>query len=72
MEPRAPKLEMILEYVGPGKGDDAYQLWGCRGAGKGCKRRVKKTKRHCADCLHADDMSETIGDFKNRLDRGNA
>lgn len=71
MEKRSPKLEMILEYVGPGKGPEAYQLWACRGIGKGCNRRVKKTKRHCADCFLPDE-NDTIGEVAKRLQRGDA
>lgn len=66
-----PKLTMIPEYVGPGKGPDAYQLWACRGEKKGCKRHVKKTKRHCPDCFLPDDK-ETVGEVVKRLERGDA
>ncbi len=70
MESRAPKLTMILEYVGPGRGPEAYQLWACRGAAKGCRKHELK-KRHCKDCV-LPDQNDTLGDVATRLERGDA
>lgn len=69
--PKEPELEFIMEWVGPGKGPDAYQMWACRGERKGCKKRVLKTKRHCADCV-LPDMEDTLGEIIKRLERGDA
>jgi hypothetical protein len=68
---KGPELELILEWVGPGKGPDAYQLWACRGERKGCKKRVLKTKRHCADCV-LPNLDDTVGEVMKRLKRGDA
>ena len=65
-----PKLTMILEYVGPGKGPDAYQLWACRGEKKGCKKKQRKNK-HCADCFLPNENA-TIGEVEKRINRGDA
>ena len=70
METRAPKLTMILEWVGPGKGPEAYQLWACRGEKKGCRKKQRKMK-HCADCF-LPDANDTIGEVEKRINRGDA
>lgn len=70
MAAREPKLEMILEYVGPGKGPDAYQLWACRGEAKGCRKHQRK-KRHCANCILPDE-NDTLEEVMTRLKRGDA
>lgn len=62
---------MILEYVGPGKGPDAYQLWACRGESKGCSKKRKKQK-HCAECVACHDMRETLEELLQRMERGDA
>lgn len=61
---------MILEYVGPGKGPDAYQMWACRGEKKGCRKKQRKSK-HCADCFLPDENS-TLGEVVDRIERGDA
>lgn len=65
-------LDLILEYIGgPSRDPNSYQLWACRGAKKGCKKRVNKTKRHCQDCV-LPDMTDTIVEVMKRIERGNA
>lgn len=66
-----PELELILEWVGPGKEPEDYRLYACRGVRKGCKRRVLKTHRHWADCV-LPDLDDTIGEIQKRLQRGDA
>ena len=61
---------MILEYVGPGKGPEAYQLWACRGEKKGCDKHKKKNK-HCADCILPAE-TDTLEEVVKRLGRGDA
>lgn len=70
MGKRAPKLEMILERVGPGNGPEAFQLWACRGARKGCPKKRKKQK-HCPDCI-LPDPNDTLGSVVDRIERGDA
>ena len=62
------QLTMILEYVGPGKGPEAYQLWACRGERKGCRKKQLK-KRHCTDCI-LPELTETLEQVVKRLERG--
>lgn len=64
------KLEMILEYVGPGKDAAAYQLWACRGKKKGCNKFLRR-KKHCKDCILPDE-SDTLEEVTKRLERGDA
>lgn len=72
MTTKKPQLTAIMEYVGPGKGPESYKMWFCRGVSKGCKRRVLKAKRHCENCMEADDDAETLEHIAKRLERGNA
>lgn len=65
-----PKLDMILEKTSAG----SYQLWACRGEGKGCKRntfRDKQFKKHCDDCFLCDPK-DTIGDVMEKMAKGDA
>jgi trimethylamine:corrinoid methyltransferase-like protein len=72
MAAKEADIEFILEYIGgPSRDPNSYQMWACRGAKKGCKKRVKKTKRHCADCV-LPDMEDTVGEVMKRLERGDA
>lgn len=65
------ELETILEWVGPGRGPEAYQMWVCRGEKKGCKKRRLKTKRHCSDCFLPDEK-QTLDQVIKQRDRGDA
>lgn len=48
------------------------RLWGCRGAGKGCERNRYRTRAApCDDCLLAIE-TETLAQFRARLNRGDA
>lgn len=62
-----------LDFIMVRARDDSFQLFACRGAGKGCTRnRFRSTKAPCEDCLPADDPAETVMSFKARLSRGDA
>jgi len=62
----------ILERIKPGKTPDCFQMWACRGAGKGCKRNATRAvAKHCDDCILPDE-NETVENVKKRLDRGDA
>ena len=66
-------LHFTLEKIGPGRGPENYMLFACRGEGRGCPRnKYRQRKKHCDDCLPAADEHETVGQFKARLERGNA
>lgn len=68
----APELQFIMERVRPGNSADCFEMWACRGAGRGCPRnKFRKAKKHCADCVHAD-KGETVGALQKRLRRGDA
>lgn len=72
MPKHEPELDFIMEYVGgPSRDPNSYQLWACRGARKGCTKRVLKTKRHCQDC-YLPNMDDTLGEIMRRLERGDA
>ncbi len=64
-----PELKMIL-FKRRGK----FKLAGCRGEHRGCN--VSLTARSkigpCEFCVVAEDESETLGDFQERLARGDA
>lgn len=69
-------MEFILEWVGRSgtahdNNPENYQLWACRGEKKGCKKRIHKTKRHCADCVLPDENS-TLEQVQKMLERGDA
>lgn len=66
-------LQMILERIAPGGDPDCFQLWACRGEGRGCKRNGhREKKKHCEDCVLAGDPNETLEHLQARLDRGDA
>lgn len=65
-------LKMILERIGPGSGPENFQMWACRGEGRGCKRNThRNAAKHCEDCFLPDE-NETLGDLQKRLKRGDA
>lgn len=62
------KLNMILHK----RSDGHFELYGCVGAGKGCKRNYTRNKGvKCDDCVLADE-NETIEQLYNRMTRGSA
>lgn len=62
------KVDFIMEKTPGGE----LQLWGCRGEGKGCKRnKFRSARKHCQDCVLADNPEETLADFEKRLRLGN-
>lgn len=59
-----PQLVCILEKDGRG----GFDLWGCRGEGRGCTRnKYRARKTHCEDCLLGRE-EETIEQFMKRLE----
>lgn len=69
---QAPKVEFIMERVGPGNTVHDFAMWACRGEGRGCKRNKHRTKaKHCEDCLPTND-NDTVGEIAERLKRGDA
>ena len=65
-------IRMILERIGPGTAPENFQMWACRGEGRGCTRNLhRKSAKHCQDCVLADE-NETIGDLQKRMKRGDA
>lgn len=63
-----PKLEFILVKNAVGK----FELWACRGEGKGCARnKWRSQKKQCEDCVLADEK-ETLAELDARLRRGDA
>lgn len=65
-------LQLILEKVRSGKDPSCYELWACRGEGRGCPRnRYREKKAHCEDCVKADP-AETIGHLQDRMKRGDS
>jgi hypothetical protein len=64
----APELSFVMEKVG-----SEYQLWACRGEGRGCPRNRYRTRKvHCADCVPCHDGNETLTSIVARLQRGDA
>jgi hypothetical protein len=64
-----PKLNMILARDGAG----AFQLWACRGHGKGCKRNLfRKSTKPCDDCMGPLPPTVTIGEVYRRMQKGDA
>jgi len=63
-------LQMILFKRRNGQ----FKLAACRGENKGCAklRSDKVPKKPCPDCVIAEDESMTIGEFYERLQRGDA
>ena len=65
-------LDFIMERVKPGRTADCFQMWACRGAGRGCARnKYRERKKHCADCVLAHE-NETLEHLHKRLARGDA
>ncbi len=65
-------IEFILERIKQGDTVDCFQMWACRGEGKGCKRnRHREKSKHCEDCILPDE-NETLENLKARLKRGDA
>jgi hypothetical protein len=63
------ELEMILAKNGVGK----FDLWACRGEGKGCPRnKFRKRKKPCEDCVGPLPEHLTIGEVHQMLKRGDA
>lgn len=68
----APKLDLILERIGPGRGVENFHIWACRGEGRGCKRNeLRRKKAHCDDCVMTRN-EETIAALMERMNRGDA
>jgi hypothetical protein len=66
---KKPQIDMILHRDGTGK----FQLWACRGAGKGCDRnRYRKSKAPCPDCYGPLPPEMTIGEVHDRISKGDA
>jgi len=67
------QLTFIMERTGPGRGEENFRLWACRGEGRGCQRNKHRANaKHCDDCLPADNPNETLAEFQARLQRGDA
>lgn len=67
-----PKLNLILERIGPGRDAKNFQIWACRGEGRGCGRNeFRAKKKHCDDCVATHD-EETIAELIARMNRGDA
>jgi hypothetical protein len=50
-----------------------FQLWACRGAGKGCARnKYRRQQKPCADCFGPLDETMTLGEVVDLLKRGDA
>jgi len=63
------KLDLILHKTEYNK----FQMFACRGEGKGCKRnRFLKRKKPCRDCVGPLDEKLTIGEVQRILKRGDA
>jgi hypothetical protein len=69
---KKPELKTIMERVGPGSTPADFELWACRGEGRGCTRnKYRRRQKHCEDCLRCDPQ-ETIEKVMIRLARGHA
>ena len=65
------KLQMILEKIQEGDEPSCFQLWACRGEGRGCRRNIfRSKKKHCEDCVLARN-EETLGELVKRIERVN-
>ena len=62
------KLAMILYRDADGE----LKLWACRGVGRGCKRNRFRKSIPCEDCVPAHDENETLGELRDRVERGDA
>jgi hypothetical protein len=65
----ASQLQLILAKDAGGD----YQLYACRGEGKGCARnKYRASKKPCSDCIGPLDENLTVGDVVDMLKRGDA
>lgn len=65
-------ITFILEYRGPGKGPETYDLYFCRNHDpKRCGKHQKKG-RHCADCYLPSDYDITLGEIYDKIKKGDA
>jgi hypothetical protein len=63
------ELHTILAKDEAGK----FQLWACRGAGKGCERnRYRRAQKPCPDCYGPLDENLTLQQVVDRLKQGDA
>jgi hypothetical protein len=50
-----------------------FQLWACRGTGKGCSRnKYRRQQKPCDDCFGPLDENLTLGEVQDRLRQGDA
>ena len=69
MATRTIKLETILAKDEDGE----FQLWACRGAGKGCNRnKHRRTAKPCEDCVGPLAEHLTLEQVADQLARGDA
>lgn len=67
-----PDIKMFLERIHHTDEPSSFQLWACRGEGRGCRRNSFRThKKHCEDCVLARD-DETIQQLMTRIQRADA
>lgn len=70
MTAREGDLTLIL-YRPPGV--SKWEMWACRGAGKGCKRnKTRKNLKPCEDCFGPLPEDMTLEEVTERLSRGDA
>lgn len=63
------KLELILYK----NSADKFELWACRGVGKGCKRNgYRDKKKPCDSCFGPLPETMTLGEVQDKLKRGDA
>jgi len=62
-------LSTILAKDDKGK----FQLWACRGVGKGCERnKYRRAQQPCPDCYGPLEETMTLGEVVDRLKQGDA
>ena len=62
-------LDLILHKNDAGQ----FEMWACRGEGKGCKRnRFLKRKKPCDDCMGPLDEKLTLQETIDKLGKGDA
>lgn len=65
----AGELNLILARDDKGE----FQLWACRGTGKGCERnRYRQSKAACQDCYGPLPHDMTLAEVQARLQKGDA
>lgn len=63
------KLDLILQKEASGE----FELYACRGKGKGCKRnKTREKKAACEDCMGPLPEHLTLEEVYNRLNKGDA